>query len=110
MDPRSQLASRQPLVLPALFTPCLPCLLLPAALTFNCAAWVCRQSEDAAPARVMVFAGTEEQAKQLAAPLRTVLWGDHKISGGWWVLERGLDRSKGGTRGNGQSGLIGLMK
>lgn len=41
-----------------------------------------RQSADEAPARVMVFAGSEEQARQLAGPLRTVLWGDHKISGG----------------------------
>ncbi|KAL4428688.1 hypothetical protein ABPG77_009794 [Micractinium sp. CCAP 211/92] len=39
-----------------------------------------RQSADEAPARVMVFAGSEEQARQLAGPLRTVLWGDHKIS------------------------------
>ena len=41
-----------------------------------------RQSEDEAPARVMVFAGSEAQARQLSDPLRTVLWGDHKISGG----------------------------
>lgn len=41
-----------------------------------------RQSEDAAPARVMVFACSEDQARALAGPLRTVLWGDHKISGG----------------------------
>ncbi|KAL4447639.1 hypothetical protein ABPG75_004858 [Micractinium tetrahymenae] len=38
------------------------------------------QGADEAPARVMVFAGSEEQARQLAGPLRTVLWGDHKIS------------------------------
>jgi len=29
----------------------------------------------------MVFAGSEGQARLLADPLRTVLWGDHKISG-----------------------------
>lgn len=46
------------------------------------ASHVCRQSEDEAPARVMVFASSEAQARQLADPLRTVLWGDHKISGG----------------------------
>lgn len=28
----------------------------------------------------MVFAGSQEQARQLSDPLRTVLWGDHKIS------------------------------
>jgi hypothetical protein len=39
------------------------------------------QGADEAPARVMVFAGSEAQARQLADPLRTVLWGDHKISG-----------------------------
>ncbi|KAI3429427.1 hypothetical protein D9Q98_005521 [Chlorella vulgaris] len=38
------------------------------------------QSKDAAPARVMVFAASEEQARDLSGPLRTVLWGDHKIS------------------------------
>ena len=42
-----------------------------------------RGSEDAAPARVMVFAGSEAQARQLSDPMRTVLWGDHKISGEW---------------------------
>jgi superfamily II DNA/RNA helicase len=40
------------------------------------------QSADAAPARVIVFAGSEGQARRLADPLRTVLWGDHKMSGG----------------------------
>jgi superfamily II DNA/RNA helicase len=37
-------------------------------------------SPDGAPARVMVFAAGEAQARALAGPLRTVLWGDHKIS------------------------------
>lgn len=37
-------------------------------------------SEDAAPARVMVFADSEEQARALSDPLRTVLWGEHAIS------------------------------
>lgn len=38
------------------------------------------QSLDAAPARVMVFAASEAQARALSDPLRTVLWGEHKIS------------------------------
>ena len=46
------------------------------------AARACRQSADEAPARVMVFAGSEDEARRLSDPLRTVLWGDHKISGG----------------------------
>lgn len=52
----------------------------------------CRQSADEAPARVMVFAGSEEQARQLSDPLRTVLWGDHKISGA------GAGKLRGGGR------------
>lgn len=51
----------------------------PTALSLLCCR--CRQSKDAAPARVMVFAASEEQARDLSGPLRTVLWGDHKISG-----------------------------
>ncbi|GAB4823402.1 hypothetical protein N2152v2_010448 [Parachlorella kessleri] len=39
-----------------------------------------QQGQDAAPARVMVFASSEDQAQALADPLRTVLWGDHKLS------------------------------
>jgi superfamily II DNA/RNA helicase len=36
--------------------------------------------DDVAPARVMVFASTEDDARRLADPLRTSLWGDHQIS------------------------------
>lgn len=39
-----------------------------------------RQGEDAGPARVMVFAADEEAARQAASPLRSALWGDHKVS------------------------------
>ncbi len=37
-------------------------------------------SQDAAPARVMLFADSETQARALSDPLRTVLWGEHAIS------------------------------
>lgn len=37
-------------------------------------------SQDAAPARVMLFAESEAQARALSDPLRTVLWGEHAIS------------------------------
>jgi len=37
-------------------------------------------SQDAAPARVMLFAENETQARALSDPLRTVLWGEHAIS------------------------------
>jgi superfamily II DNA/RNA helicase len=37
-------------------------------------------SQDAAPARVMMFAESEVQARALSDPLRTVLWGEHAIS------------------------------
>ena len=37
-------------------------------------------NEDAAPARVMLFAESEDQARAISDPLRTVLWGDHAIS------------------------------
>ena len=36
--------------------------------------------QDAAPARVMLFADSEAQARALSDPLRTVLWGEHAIS------------------------------
>lgn len=36
--------------------------------------------EDSPPARVMVFADSEEQAREVASPLRNVLWGEHSIS------------------------------
>jgi len=36
--------------------------------------------EDSPPARVMVFADNEEQAIEVASPLRNVLWGEHSIS------------------------------
>ena len=35
---------------------------------------------DDAPPRVMVFASSDEQARQIADPLRTSLWGQHKLS------------------------------
>lgn len=38
------------------------------------------QGDDAPPARVMVFARSEDEAKGLAEPLRNVMWGEHKIS------------------------------
>lgn len=37
-------------------------------------------SPDAPPARVMVFAESEDEAKNLSTPLRNVLWGEHAIS------------------------------
>lgn len=37
-------------------------------------------AQDAAPARVMLFADSEAQARAVADPLRTVLWGEHAIS------------------------------
>jgi superfamily II DNA/RNA helicase len=37
-------------------------------------------SQDAAPARVILFAASEAQARALSDPLRTVLWGEHAIS------------------------------
>lgn len=37
-------------------------------------------NQDAPPARVMLFADDEKQARALADPLRTVLWGEHAIS------------------------------
>ena len=40
----------------------------------------CRQGEDAAPPRVMVFASSQEAAAAAAQPLRNVLWGQHNIS------------------------------
>lgn len=39
-----------------------------------------RQGEDAAPVRVMVFVESEEAARAAATPLRSGLWGDHKVS------------------------------
>lgn len=39
-----------------------------------------QQSPDAAPARVIIFADSEAQARVLADPLRTVLWGEHSLS------------------------------
>ena len=41
---------------------------------------VCRQGEDAAPTRVMVFAPTSEAAQACAPPIRNVLWGAHKVA------------------------------
>lgn len=41
---------------------------------------VCRQGEDAPPARVIVFADSEQQAAAIAEPLRNVLWGEHSIA------------------------------
>ena len=40
----------------------------------------CRQGEDAAPTRVMVFAPTSEAAQACAPPIRNVLWGAHKVA------------------------------
>ena len=37
-------------------------------------------SPDTAPARVVLFADDEQQARRIADPLRTSLWGDHSIS------------------------------
>ena len=39
-----------------------------------------RQEADAPPARVMVFARSQDEAQALAGPLRNVLWGEHRIS------------------------------
>lgn len=39
-----------------------------------------RQGDDGPPARVIVFAATEEQAAAIAEPLRNVLWGEHSIA------------------------------
>lgn len=41
---------------------------------------LCRQGEDAAPTRVMVFAPTSEAAQACASPIRNVLWGAHKVA------------------------------
>jgi hypothetical protein len=43
-------------------------------------ACTCRQGDDGPPARVIVFAATEEQAAAIAEPLRNVLWGEHSIA------------------------------
>ncbi len=42
--------------------------------------WFRRQGDDRPPTRVMVFAAGADQAQRLAGPLRTVLWGEHKIA------------------------------
>jgi hypothetical protein len=40
----------------------------------------CRQGQDSAPARVMVFVESEEAARRAATPLRSGLWGEHKVA------------------------------
>ena len=42
--------------------------------------WLRSAGEDAAPARVIVFADSEAAAREAAAPLRAALWGDHTLS------------------------------
>lgn len=42
--------------------------------------WLHSAGEDAAPARVIVFAASEAAAREAAAPLRAALWGDHTLS------------------------------
>lgn len=39
-----------------------------------------QQSQDTAPARVIVFADNGQQARSISDPLRTILWGDHTMS------------------------------
>ena len=41
---------------------------------------MCRQGQDVAPARVIVFCADEDAAKRAAMPLRSGLWGDHIVS------------------------------
>lgn len=48
-------------------------------------------SPDAAPARVMLFADSEKQARFMADPLRTSLWGDHALS---ILLPKGVEPIK----------------
>ncbi len=40
----------------------------------------CRNGDDVAPSRALVFASSEEAAEQAAAPLRNVLWNQHRIA------------------------------
>ncbi len=40
----------------------------------------CRQGQDVAPARVIVFCADEDAAKRAAMPLRSGLWGEHTVS------------------------------
>ena len=40
----------------------------------------CRQGDDAAPTRVMVFAPPSEAAQACAPPIRNVLWGAPKVA------------------------------
>lgn len=39
-----------------------------------------RHGQDAPPPRVMVFAGSEAEAIGAADPLRTALWGQHRLA------------------------------
>lgn len=39
-----------------------------------------REGDDVAPSRALVFASSEEAAEQAAAPLRNVLWNQHRIA------------------------------
>jgi len=41
---------------------------------------LCRQGQDVAPARVIVFCADEDAAKKAAMPLRSGLWGEHTVS------------------------------
>ena len=41
---------------------------------------VCRQGDDAAPTRVIVFAPSPEAAQAAAQPIRNVLWGQHNVT------------------------------
>ena len=47
---------------------------------FTYEACVCRQGEDAAPTRVIVFAPSPEAAQAAAQPIRNVLWGQHNVT------------------------------
>ena len=40
----------------------------------------CRQGDDAAPTRVIVFAPSPEAAQAAAQPIRNVLWGQHNVT------------------------------
>lgn len=43
-------------------------------------ACICRQGDDAAPTRVIVFAPSPEAAQAAAQPIRNVLWGQHNVT------------------------------
>ena len=56
---------------------------------------LCRQGEDAAPTRVIVFASSPEAAQAAAQPIRNVLWGQHNVT---VLLPQGEEPIKVSTR------------